>query len=229
MKKLATTLALVALCASSALAANAVRISQVYGGGGATSGTPTYAYDYVELFNNSGAPVNIGGWSIAYGSATGTWSTSGGTAHFEFPANTILPPCKYVLVQLGSAGTVGATLPVPADFISTAINASATAGKIGLFTVVNSNVACGAETGLVDKVAYGASTTCPETSPASGLSNQQGLVRNGGGTVDTDNNSTNFTVVTNPVPRNSASPVNQDCLSVPTQSNTWGSIKSMYR
>ncbi len=229
MKKLATTLALVALCASSALAANAVRISQVYGGGGATSGSPTYSVDYVELFNNSGSPVNISGWSIAYGSASGTWGTSGGSAHFEFPANTIIQPCKYILVSLGAAGTVGAALPVPADFSSTAINASATAGKVGLFTAVNSNVACGAETGLVDKVAYGASTTCPETTPVSGLSNTQGAVRNGGGTVDTDNNSANFTVVLNPVPRNSASPANQDCLSVPTQSNTWGSIKSMYR
>ena len=49
MKKLATavlSLALITL-ASSAFAANAVRISQIYGGGGSSSAA--YTTDYVEL------------------------------------------------------------------------------------------------------------------------------------------------------------------------------------
>src|SRR5262245_26417882 len=74
MRRVVTTLALIALCAAPALAANQVRISQVYGGGGATSGTPTYNQDYVEIFNSGTTAVNIGSWQIAYGSAAGNWA-----------------------------------------------------------------------------------------------------------------------------------------------------------
>src|SRR6185369_5469981 len=42
MKPLGSLLALTAVCAAPALAANPVRISQIYGGGGNTTGTPTY-------------------------------------------------------------------------------------------------------------------------------------------------------------------------------------------
>ena len=34
-----------------------VVISQVYGGGGATTGSPTFKNDYIELFNRGNAPV----------------------------------------------------------------------------------------------------------------------------------------------------------------------------
>ncbi len=232
MKKLATTLALVALCASSALASNAVRISQVYGGGGGSTGT--YLRDYVEIFNNSGSPVNIGGWTLEYGSATGNWGSSAGNI-FTFPANTIIQPCKYLLIEAGAPGTAGTALPVTADFSTstTGFSMSATGGKVALFSTGtgNANVACGSEAAgtIVDKVSYGASTNCPEGTAMSGLSSTQGGIRKLGGVQDTDNNSNDFVVVLNPVPHNSASPANQDCLSVPTQSNTWGSIKSMYR
>lgn len=232
MKKLATTLALVALCASSALAANQVRISQVYGGGGGSTGT--YLRDYVEIFNSGGTPVNIGGWALEYGSATGNWGSSTGNI-FVFPTGTIIQPCKYILLEAGAAGTSGTALPVPADFqtATTGFSMSATGGKVALFNTAtgNANVACGGEAAgtLVDKVSYGASTNCPETTAMSGLSSTQGGIRNGGGMVDTDNNSADFTVVNIPTPRNSASPANPTCLSVPTHSNTWGSIKTMYR
>ncbi len=229
MKKFATTLALVALCASSALAANAVRISQVYGGGGGSTGT--YLKDYVELFNNSGSPVNIGGWVIEYGSATGNWG-SAATNYFVFPTGTIIQPCKYLLIETGAVGTAGVALPVTADFSTTNMSMSATNGKVGLFSALNAGVACGSEIAgtLVDKVGYGTGTAiCPEVTAVSALSATQGAIRKLNGVQDTDNNLNDFTVVNNPVPHNSASPVNQDCLSVPTQNNTWGSIKSMYR
>lgn len=232
MKKLATTfgvLALLALAAAPSFASNAVRISQVYGGGGATTlaNAGTYNQDYVELFNNSGVAVNIGGWTIEYGSATGNWG-SAATNIFTFPANTLIQPCKYILVGLGSTAFGPALSPAP-DFTGV-ISASAANGKIGLFSAVNTNLACGSELGgtLVDKVAYG-TANCAEVTAVGALSVTTGAVRNGAGTVDTDNNVSNFTVTTNPVPHNAASPANANCLSTPTTKSTWGSVKSIYR
>ena len=54
-----------------ALAVNHVVISQVYGGGGG-SAPVTYKRDYIELYNPTSAAVSLAGWSVQYGSATGT-------------------------------------------------------------------------------------------------------------------------------------------------------------
>lgn len=234
MKKLATTilasLALVAL-ASAAFAAGSpnVRISQVYGGGGGASGT--YIYDYVELFNNSGSPVNIGGWSLQYGSATGTSFGSSAVNVFAFPANTIIQPCKYLLVQTSSAGTGGVALPVAADLVTTNLNMSGTAGKVALINNSTGNNPCTGNTvnGIfVDVVGYG-TANCFETAAAPGTNSTQGVVRNGAGTVDTNSNTADFALVSAPVPHNSASAVNASCLSVPAMNSTWGQLKSLYR
>ena len=40
-----------------------VVISQVYGGGGATTGSPTFTNDYIELFNRGNAPVSLAAWA----------------------------------------------------------------------------------------------------------------------------------------------------------------------
>jgi len=47
-----------------------VVINEVYGGGGNTGAV--YKNDFIELYNNSNAAVDITGWSVQYGSATGT-------------------------------------------------------------------------------------------------------------------------------------------------------------
>lgn len=233
MKKLATLLvatALVALTASAAMAANQVRISQVYGGGGAGSTTTvSYQNDYVELFNSGGTAVNISGWTIEYGSATGAWGSSTGNI-FTFPANTFIQPCGYILV----ATTTGATGNGPAltgyDFGMT-LTVGATNGKIALFNAVNSNLACGAELAgtLVDKVAFG-SANCAEGTSVAGLDATHGAVRALGGMTDTDANSADFTSTLNPVPHNSAiGNRNPNCLATPTTKSTWGALKSIYR
>ena len=66
-------------------------ISQVYGGGGANTGTPTYKYDYVELFNLSSSPQSLNGLSIMYGSATGQFGSSA-TNIAELPSGVTLQP-----------------------------------------------------------------------------------------------------------------------------------------
>lgn len=231
MKKLVTTLfavAALALFASASLAANAVRISQVYGGGGGSSSSATYNQDYVELFNSSGAAVDISGWALEYGSATGNWGSSTGN-YFVFPAGTLIQPCSYLLITTGTVGTGGAANPVAGDFNAT-LNISATNGKVGLFNAVNSNLACGSELAgtLVDKVAFGTGN-CPEGTAVGVLSSSTGAVRGNGGMTDTDDNAADFGVVTNPVANNSASPQNPACLATPSMSGTWGALKSIYR
>jgi len=236
MKKLVTTLctvAALALVASASFAANAVRISQVYSGG--AGGSATYMRDYVELFNSSGVAVNVGGWALEYASATGTWGGSGGTNYYQLPANTYIQPCSYLLIECGSAGTVGTALPVSAD-LSTPLNVlslSNTAGNVGLFTTIYSNVACASLDPLtvVDKVAFGAAN-CPEGTAATGPANQATvLVRGGGGLTDTDDNLADFTGESTgtALPRNSASPANVNCLATPSMTGTWGALKSIYR
>jgi len=55
-------------------------------------------------------------------------------------------------------------------------------------------------------------------------------VRGAGGATDTDNNSADFTKVTQPYAmHNSSSPANPFCGAVPARSSTWGLIKTIYR
>src|SRR5688572_23296497 len=227
MKKLATAVLSLALVtfASSAFAANAVRISQVYGGGGSASAA--YVNDYVEIFNNSSVAVDISGWTIEYGSATGNWGSSALNI-FTFPQGTFIQPCKYILVAQ-SSGTGGVPLPVAPDFTGT-LTMSQSSGKVALFNTVNANLACGSELPgtLVDKVSYGTGN-CPEVANVGTLAATTAAIRNGGGVQDTDNNLADFTIEGSFAPRNSASPANTACLATPATPRSWGSVKNIYR
>lgn len=227
MKRIVTTLALLAICASTSFAANALRISQAYGGGGGSTGT--YLRDYVELFNSSSADIDISNYTIEYGSAAGNWGSSAGNI-FTFPVGTTVQPCQYILIECGSAGAGGVALSPAADFqtATTGFSMSATGGKVALFTAANSNLACGSEIAgtLVDKVAYG-TANCAEGTAVAGVTAAVACIRNNGGNIDTDNNSLDFTTGT-PTPRNSSS-TNAACSATPTTRSTWGSVKAIYR
>jgi hypothetical protein len=233
MKKLVTTLcavAALAFAADASYAANAVRISQVYGGGGGSSGT--YLNDYVELFNSSGSAVNIGGWSIQYGSATGASFGSTAGNMFVFPANTSIEPCSYLLVQCGSAGTAGVAFPVTPDFVTPNINISATSGKVALINNgTGANACSGNSVGgiYVDVVGFG-TANCFEAAAAAGLNSTQSTLRALGGMTDTDSNSANFSINLSPVPHASGvANRNPNCLTTPSMNSTWGQLKSIYR
>ena len=232
MKRIVTTLALLAICASTSFAANALRISQAYGGGGGTTGA--YSRDYVELFNSSSADIDISNYTIQYGSAAGNWGSSTGNI-FTFPAGTKVKACGYLLIECGAAGTAGSALPVTADFATatTGFSMSGTSGKVALFSAVNSNLACGLEIAgtLVDKLAYGTGN-CPEGSAmAAGITSLTTIVRGNGGLTDTDNNSADFSAIatSSQAPRNSASAINPACTVVPTRKSNWGAVKAIYR
>jgi len=206
-------LALGLVVATAAFASNPVRISQVYGAGG-----NTYKCDYVELFNSSNAPVNIGGWSVQYGSATGSSFGSSTYNYALIPAGATIPACGYYLIT-GACSTAGGNLPltpdltIPGGGIGWQFNFSATSGKVALFNDQVFNRSCAqAQAVAIDIVGYGGAN-CYETAPAVAGDNFSALVRAGAGMVDTDNNSSDISKVAQPVTiHNSSSPPNPDCV-----------------
>ena len=174
-----------------------VLISQIYGGGG-NSGA-TYRNDFVELFNHSAAPVDITGWSIQYTSADGdSWEF--GTQ----PLGGIIGPGEYYLIALGSGGAVGA--PLPAAQINGTINMSGSSGKVALvnsFDGLVGNCPLG-DPSLMDFVGYGSPDCREGAAPAPQPSNTTSILRQGGGSVDTNNNGSDFATGP-PNPRQTAS------------------------
>ena len=194
-----------------------VVMSQVYGGGGSGSGSPAYTNDYVELFNRSASPVVIGGWSLQYGSSTGQFASSSSNL-YVFPAGTSIGAGQYLLVKLGSAGSLGAAFT--ADFTTGNLSMAAGSGKVVLANV-SSALGCGAsatpcalaDARIVDLVSYGASNNAEGGAPVNngtGLTSSVGAIRKLSGCQDTDNNNSDFTVATvaeGLVPRTLTSPV----------------------
>ena len=221
-KSLLSALALMALLAVPALAANDLRISQIYGGGG-NSGA-TYNADFIELYNAGTSAASLTGMSVQYAAATGTtWQV--------VSLSGTIQPGGYWLIRTIAAGATGAALPTP-DQTATAPNMSATAGKVAL---VNGTAALSGAcpTGLVDFVGYGTTANCFEgtgPAPAPNSSNTQGVARKSSFSnknIDTDQNASDF-LATTPCPRNSAT-VGDPCGPTPTLHSAWGTLKTLYR
>jgi predicted extracellular nuclease len=142
--------------------------------------------------------VDLAGWTVQYASAGGsTWSSTA--------LSGTIQPHKYFLVQ--EAAGAGGSLALPTPDAAGGISMSATAGKVVL---VNNSTAltgtCPSGGSIEDLLGYGAAS-CSETSPAPVLSNTTAELRHGGGCVDTDDNSADFSSGA-PNPRNSAASAN---------------------
>ena len=200
---------------TSSLVSTTLVISQAYGGGGGATGT--YLNDYVELKNISATPQSTAGLSLMYGSATGQFGSSA-TNIFALPSVTIQPGAYY-LVQLSTPGSAGAPLPVTPDATTTNLSMSGTNGKVALVTSAFAANTCGAtatpctlpNAAIIDLVSWGTANNAEggaSTNGGASLTSVQGNVRKNNGCTDTDNNNADFDIITAPVPRNSASPVN---------------------
>jgi len=198
------------MAAQAVFAASTVVISQVYGGGGASTGTPTYKADYVELFNAGASTATLTGFSVQYGSSTGNFSSV-----YAIPSGTSIPAGGYLFLSVSTAGTAGANFPITPDLTTTALNMAAGSGKVALANIAT-GLACGAtatpctlpDSRIVDLVSYGASNDAEGGVTAGNgvaLTNAQGAVRASSGCQDTNNNNADFAIVSNPVPRNSSS------------------------
>jgi len=107
-----------------------VIITEVYGGGG-NSGA-TLRNDFIELFNTTAQPVNIGGWSLQYYSNTGTGAATSANT-FVFPAEAVIPPNSHFLVQ--AVAGAGGTDDLPrTDAVST-LQLAVSSGKVLLYNV----------------------------------------------------------------------------------------------
>jgi len=181
-------------------------VSQIYGGGG-NSGA-AYQNDFVEIFNRGSKTVDfsVTPYSVQYASATGSFSAANTV---NLTAGT-LPPGRYFLIKLNSAGATGQTFS--AEVTNPAINMSASDGKVALVfgtTVATTTSGCPAGVTLADLLGYG-SANCAETTATAALSATKVDLRKASGCTDTGNNSTDFSVSTvngaSPLPRNSSSP-----------------------
>lgn len=204
------------LGAAPAFAVGNVVISQIYGAGGNASAV--WRNDYIELFNRSGSPVNIGGWAVQYAATTGTsWAKT------DIPTGTIIPAGGYMLIAEASGGANGTTLPSTCLIATGTISMAAGAGKVALTnnnTLIVAGTSCPSGAAVVDVVGYGTSTNCFEGAGPTGTINATtAAVRKGAGGIDTDSNSADFTVT-------SAVPCT---LPTPTLGHTWGALKTIYR
>lgn len=173
----------------------AVVINEVYGGGG-NSGA-AYKNDFIELYNPTGSAVSLIGWSVQYNSGTGTGSWQVTNLSGSIPAN------GYYLIQQ-AAGT-GGTTDLPLPDATGGIAMAAGSGKVALVSnttpLTGQNPVSGA---IVDKVAYGTVTGggFEGAGPAPAPSNTSSIQRNPKG-FDTNNNNTDFIVLSEPTPSNS--------------------------
>jgi len=176
-------------------------VSQVYAGGG--NAGAVYANDFVELFNRGASAVDLSGWTVQYATASGTsWSPTSLSGN--------LAPGRHYLVQLASAGTVGAALPTP-DATGTT-NLANTGGKIALvhdtaaLTCGATAGSCAAAAAIHDLVGYGSATDYEGSAPAPALDSTTADARAAGGCTDTDTNGADFAALA-PAPLDSAAAV----------------------
>jgi DNA/RNA endonuclease G (NUC1) len=183
-----------------------VVISQVYGGGG--NAGATLKNDFVELFNRGTQTVSLNGWFVHYSSSGATtWNSPAGASTTPTALAGTIAPGRYYLVQ-EAAGANGAAASLPAPDATGTIAMSGTAAKIALTDTATIAVQCPSGGSVADFVGYGGAN-CSETSPTAVLSNTTAALRKTNGCTDTNNNSADFTVVTQPLtPRNSGSPIN---------------------
>lgn len=175
-------------------------ISQVYGGGGNTGAT--YTHDFIELFNQGNTTVNLSGWSVQYGSAsgTGTWDTT--------PLSGSIAPGGYYLVQ--EAQGTGGTTPLPTPDAVGTIAMAAGAGKVALSSSTTPFAGV-CPTCASDLVGYDGANCFEGSGSTGGTSNTTAALRKRRGCTDTNNNNADFTIGS-PDPRNSAAPINNCVL-----------------
>lgn len=193
-------------------------ISYIYGGGGATTGSPSYTRDFVEIFNKGTVAINLSGLSLQQGATTGNISST----YSLCTGGCTLNPGRYYLVETGTTGTTGTSLStvVTPDDTGGTLNFAATNGK-GALVTGTSALGCGATASLcsapalarvVDLVGYGTGTTQAEgNSPVGNLSTTTAARRKSSGCQDTNVNSADFDVVTptaGNVPRNTSTSAN---------------------
>jgi len=183
-------------------------ISAISGNGGGSATAPNG--DFVEIFNQSCATVNLDPYSVQVASSTGTaWSV------VNLPAFNLLPG-QFFAVRLQTSAT---GIPFTADFTNpTAITImTATSGKgaivVGNTALTGACPAAGPE--IIDFVRFQADAAGTVLCTENQVADATGITAaNGGGEqrinpcVDTNNNRNDFAIVSGLLPRDSSQGAN---------------------
>ena len=174
------------------LPAQALVISQVYGGGG-NSGA-TYKNDFIEIFNDSAFAEDLGGYSVQYASAAGsTWQLT--------TLSGLLEAFHYYLIE--EAAGSGGTMDLPTPDATGSIALSAINGKVALVNDISAlSGTCPNSLTIVDLIGYGSANCFEGTAAAPTLSNPVAALRLLGGLTDSGDNANDFETGA-PNPRNS--------------------------
>lgn len=200
----ATTQAPPATSTTLAPAPSGIVISQLYTRGGNIDAV--YTQDYIELFNRSSQPVDVGTWSVQVSNASTTnWAV------VSLTGKTMLAG-QYLLVAGASGGSAG--VPLPGYDVSSSVSVLSGGGQIALVASVtpltcDAATSCAAASGVVDFLGYGTLGAHSEGGrPAAAPSSSEALYRKAGGCTDTNVNSADFELKP-PSPRVSGFP--QQC------------------
>jgi 5'-nucleotidase len=181
---------LVAIPAAPATAApdgSGVVINEVYPNGG--SGGGTYQSRYFELYNPTGAAVDVSTWSLQYRAPANTTSAFGQVSPL---GSKIIPAGGHLLVS--GPGNTANSKPLPFVDVTGTITAGAAGGQIALSRSTTPLPATGTLTdaNLVDLVGYGTAAVSEggAAAPVGSLTN--GITRNAAH-ADTDDNRADFT------------------------------------
>ena len=168
----------------------AIKVSQVYGGGGNAGATLQQRLHRAPQPDGRRRPV---------GRLVSPVRAAGGTTWTPTTLSGTIAAGGYYLIQ-EAAGT-GGTLPLPDPDATGNIAMSATNGKVALVHSTTAlSGACPANLAIVDLVGYGPTANCFEGEPTAVLSNTTAALRDGDGATDTNNNFADFTIAA-PNPR----------------------------
>ncbi|HWJ07805.1 MAG TPA: ExeM/NucH family extracellular endonuclease [Nocardioides sp.] len=169
-------------------------ISEVYGAGGNTGAV--YNADFVELYNPTGAAIDLAGTFIHYRSAAGG---SGGT---PVALSGSVPAHGNFLIRMGATGANGAALPTP-DQAPGSFAMAASGGQVFLLsqgTAITTSGDMAGVPGVVDMVGASGSTSYEHAAATVAGSSASSLNRTATG-ADTDSNAADFALAA-PSPTN---------------------------
>ncbi len=163
-------------------AASSVVINEIQTGGADADD------EFIELWNESDAPIALDDWSLQYKTATGTTINKR-----NFEKGATIPAQGYYLVA-----TKVYTGSATADLVQSSVSLAKSGGN--LYLVRNQEVVTNKDDpNIVDRVAWGTGDSA-EGSAVGAPDSGQSIARDGGS--DTNNNAKDFSIQTTPTPAN---------------------------